>query len=62
MTQTIDVFWSFRSPYSYLATGRLVALARDYDIHIRHYTEGITETVMFFIPKEHKDFGNAVAG
>jgi 2-hydroxychromene-2-carboxylate isomerase len=33
----IEVFWSFRSPYSYLATPRLVALARDFDlaIHVR---------------------------
>ena len=25
---SIDLFWSFRSPYSYLATPRLVALAK----------------------------------
>jgi 2-hydroxychromene-2-carboxylate isomerase len=31
----VDVFWSFRSPYSYLATPRLVALARDYDLDVR---------------------------
>ena len=30
-----DVFWSFRSPYSYLATRRLVAIARDYDVEVR---------------------------
>jgi 2-hydroxychromene-2-carboxylate isomerase len=30
----VDVFWSFRSPYSYLATPRLVALARDYDLDV----------------------------
>ncbi len=29
MTQRIEVFWSFRSPYSYLAAGRLVKLAED---------------------------------
>src|SRR5262249_35857440 len=34
MTLAIDVFWSFRSPYSYLATGRLVGLARDYDLDV----------------------------
>ncbi|MEQ9566287.1 MAG: FkbM family methyltransferase, partial [Pseudomonadales bacterium] len=22
----------------------------DYDLYLRHYTEGVTETVMFFIP------------
>ena len=29
MTQRVDVFWSFRSPYSYLAASRLVKLAED---------------------------------
>jgi len=35
MTLTVDLFWSFRSPYSYLATRRLVGLAADYDLDIR---------------------------
>lgn len=35
MTLSIDLFWSFRSPYSYLATPRLVEMARDYDLEIR---------------------------
>ena len=35
MTLAVDLFWSFRSPYSYLATPRLVAMARDYDLAIR---------------------------
>jgi 2-hydroxychromene-2-carboxylate isomerase len=37
MALEIDLFWSFRSPYSYLATPRLVELAKDYDldIHVR---------------------------
>ena len=34
MSLAVDVFWSFRSPYSYLATPRLVALARDYDVDV----------------------------
>jgi 2-hydroxychromene-2-carboxylate isomerase len=34
MHLTVDLFWSFRSPYSYLATGRLVRLAADYDLTI----------------------------
>lgn len=34
MTFSVDVFWSFRSPYSYLATPRLVELQRDYDLTI----------------------------
>jgi 2-hydroxychromene-2-carboxylate isomerase len=37
MTLAIDLFWSFRSPYSYLATPRLAEMERDYDlaIHVR---------------------------
>ena len=34
MSLSIDVFWSFRSPYSYLATGRLVQLREEYDLTI----------------------------
>jgi len=34
MTLSIDLFWSFRSPYSYLATPRLVEMARDYDLAV----------------------------
>ena len=32
---SIDVYWSFRSPYSYLATGRLVELHERYAIDVR---------------------------
>lgn len=32
MTLTYDLFWSFRSPYSYLITPRLLELERDYDV------------------------------
>jgi 2-hydroxychromene-2-carboxylate isomerase len=31
----VDVFWSFRSPYSYLATPRLVRLAAEYLVDVR---------------------------
>ncbi len=34
MTLAIDLFWSFRSPYSYLATPRLVETQREYDLAI----------------------------
>jgi 2-hydroxychromene-2-carboxylate isomerase len=34
MTLALDVFWSFRSPYSYLATGRLVELEKHYDLEV----------------------------
>ena len=32
MTLSADIYWSFRSPYSYLATRRYRALAADYDL------------------------------
>ncbi len=31
MNHVVDLYWSFRSPYSYLVTPRLVALERDWD-------------------------------
>lgn len=31
---------------------QIFAIRDDYDIYMRHYTEGTDETVMFFIPKE----------
>ena len=34
MPLSFDVYWSFRSPYSYLATPRLVELAREYDLTV----------------------------
>lgn len=30
----------------------LLSVRSDYDIYLRHYTEGVTETVMFFVPRE----------
>lgn len=30
MTLEVDVFWSFRSPYSYLATPKMIALERQW--------------------------------
>lgn len=30
---------------------RILSYRSDYDIYLRHYTEGITETVMFFLPR-----------
>lgn len=35
MTLSVDVFWSFRSPYSYLVTPRLRELAETYDVDVR---------------------------
>ena len=33
----------------------ILSYRNDYDIFFRHYTEGVTETVMFFIPKKSND-------
>ncbi|MDO8296471.1 MAG: DsbA family protein [Caulobacter sp.] len=35
MTLSVDVFWSFRSPYSWLATPALVKIRADWDLDIR---------------------------
>jgi 2-hydroxychromene-2-carboxylate isomerase len=35
MSETIDAYWSFRSPYSYLATPDLLRLRDDYDVEVR---------------------------
>lgn len=35
MSKTVDVFWSFRSPYSYLATPDLLRLRDDFDVTVR---------------------------
>ena len=32
MALEYDLFWSFRSPYSYLATPRLIEFERDHDV------------------------------
>ncbi|MGE5147138.1 MAG: 2-hydroxychromene-2-carboxylate isomerase [Candidatus Eiseniibacteriota bacterium] len=34
MTLTVELFWSFRSPYSYLALPRTVRLAAEYDVDV----------------------------
>ncbi|MEM1145949.1 MAG: DsbA family protein [Pseudomonadota bacterium] len=35
MLEPIDVFWSFRSPYSYLVTPDLLKLQTDYEVDVR---------------------------
>ena len=32
MTKQLDLYWSYRSPYSYLAINRIVELAQHYDV------------------------------
>ncbi len=34
MTLQLDLYWSFRSPYSYFITKRALSLARDYDVAV----------------------------
>ena len=35
MSEVIDTYWSFRSPYSYLAIPDLLQLRRDYDVDVK---------------------------
>lgn len=35
MSEAVDVFWSFRSPYSYLVTPDLLRLREDYDVEVK---------------------------
>ena len=35
MSLAVDVYWSFRSPYSYLAVPRLRELSEAYDVEVR---------------------------
>ena len=34
MTHTVDLYWSFRSPYSYIVVPRLLELERDWDARV----------------------------
>lgn len=35
MSKSVDVFWSFRSPYSYLVTPDLLRLREDYEVDVK---------------------------
>lgn len=50
MSPEFDLYWSFRSPYSYLATGRLVTLVADHDVvcHVRPVYPIAIRTPEFF--------------
>ena len=39
----VDDFWKIPE--------QIFSIRSDYDLYIRHYTEGTDETVMFFLPK-----------
>ncbi len=56
MTLSVDLFWSFRSPYSYLATGRIVALERDWDltVNVRPVLPLAVRDPSFFSPANRK--------
>ena len=32
--EAVDVFWSFRSPYSYLATPGMLEVAKNYNVEV----------------------------
>ncbi len=32
--KNIDIYWSFRSPYSYLATPKMLALKKDFNVEV----------------------------
>ena len=34
MSLAVDLYWSFRSPYSYFITGRMARLATDYEVEV----------------------------
>ena len=34
MSETVDVYWSFRSPYSYLVTPDLLQLEKEFDVNV----------------------------
>lgn len=49
-TLAICVYHKFNDFYK--IPEQILAIRPDYDLYIRHYTEGIDETVMFFIPQK----------
>ena len=59
MTLQADIYWSFRSPYSYLATRRYVGLTQKYDLQINQrfvYPLAIREPDFF--EKNHPNWLN----
>ncbi len=32
--ETVDVYWSFRSPYSYLATPDMISIQEEYEVNV----------------------------
>lgn len=56
MNPSIDVYWSFRSPYSYMATPDMLALAKDYavTVNLRTVLPIAVRTPDFFNPENAK--------
>lgn len=57
MTETVDVYWSFRSPYSYLVTPDLVRLQEDFDVDVQMrivYPIAIRDPSLLFDPSNPK--------
>jgi 2-hydroxychromene-2-carboxylate isomerase len=55
MTEPVDVYWSFRSPYSYLVTPDLRRLREDYDVDVRMrivYPIAIRDPGLLFDPAQ----------
>jgi 2-hydroxychromene-2-carboxylate isomerase len=53
MTGTVDVYWSFRSPYSYLATPEMLRLRDEYDVvvNLRTVLPLAVRSPSFFSPE-----------
>ena len=57
MTETVDVYWSFRSPYSYLVTPDLVRLQEEFDVDVQLrivYPIAIRDPSLLFDPSNPK--------
>ena len=57
MTETVDVYWSFRSPYSYLVTPDLGRLQNDFDVDVQIrivYPIAIRDPSLLFDPSNPK--------
>jgi 2-hydroxychromene-2-carboxylate isomerase len=56
MSKSVDVYWSFRSPYSYLATPGMLAIQHDFDVdvHLRVVLPIAVRAPDFFNPENAK--------
>ena len=56
MSKFVDVYWSFRSPYSYLATPGMLAIQHDFDVdvHLRVVLPIAVRAPDFFNPENAK--------